>query len=334
MRDTLRSQRFRQAREDQWRTLDRLLDRAERGSVSDLTDAQLLSIPVLYRATLSSLSVARATSLDRNLTAYLEALCTRAYFFVYGPRTTLLERIGGFFVTDWPRTAQRLWRETLISFALMLMGAAIAYVLTLHDPGWYSAFIPANLAGGRTPEATAAALRVVLYSQDNKGWLAPFAAFLFTHNAQISILAFALGFAFCLPTGVLMTTNGCALGAIFALYVSHGLGFQMGGWLLIHGVTELWAVTLSGAAGFRIGWRFAFPGEAQRLTAVAEAGREGAMLMFGVIVMLSIAGLLEGLGRQLITSDWARYAIAGFSAVAWGVYLYAPRPGARREGAQ
>ena len=32
--------------------------------------------------------------------------------------------------------------------------------------------------------------------------------------------------------------------------------------------------------------------------------------MIGVIVMLMFAGLLEGFGRQLITDDWTRYAIA------------------------
>ena len=47
--------------------------------------------------------------------------------------------------------------------------------------------------------------------------------------------------------------------------------------------------------------------------------------MAGVLVMLLAAGVLEGIGRQLITSDLARYAIAAVSAVGWGCYLYAPR---------
>jgi uncharacterized membrane protein SpoIIM required for sporulation len=45
--------------------------------------------------------------------------------------------------------------------------------------------------------------------------------------------------------------------------------------------------------------------------------------MAGVVVMLFVAGLLEGFGRQLITDDLARYAIAGASALAWGGYFYA-----------
>ena len=62
---------------------------------------------MLYRAALSSLSVARATSLDQALIDYLEALCARAYFFVYGARTTLGGRIARFFRHDWPRGGAR-----------------------------------------------------------------------------------------------------------------------------------------------------------------------------------------------------------------------------------
>ena len=44
--------------------------------------------------------------------------------------------------------------------------------------------------------------------------------------------------------------------------------------------------------------------------------------MGGVLVMLLCAGMLEGLGRQLIQNDLARYAIAATTAVLWPAYLY------------
>src|SRR6516225_9620620 len=98
----LKSKRFRQEREADWKRLESLLDRYERGRRSSLTDDEVIAIPGLYRATLSSLSMARAISLDRSLIDYLESLCTRAYFCVYGTRTTAIERIGAFFAGEWP----------------------------------------------------------------------------------------------------------------------------------------------------------------------------------------------------------------------------------------
>lgn len=321
----LKSQRFRQERQADWVRLEQLLNRIERESPARLSDDELIDIPVLYRASMSSLSVARAISLDRALIDYLEGLCTRAYFVVYGTRASLPERIARFFVQDWPRTARALWRETVVAAALGLLGTAVAFILTWADPDWYYAFIPKALAEGRDPSAATAALKAMLYDSHGPQWLSVFATFLFTHNAQVALFAFALGFAFCLPTAVLALGNGLMLGAMLALYASRGLGVELGGWLAIHGVTELFAITLACAAGFRIGWSVAFPGERSRLDAAGEAGRQAAILMIGVVIMLFAAGLLEGIGRQLVRSDLLRYVIGFGAGAVWAAYLYIPR---------
>lgn len=323
----LKSQRFRQAREDDWRRLERLMDKAEKGSSSKLTDAEILAVPVLYRSTLSALSVARETSLDQGLIDYLETLSARAYFFVYGSRATIQDRLVAFFRSDWPAAVRGLWRETLISSALMLLGALVGAWLVTHEPEWFYAFVPADLSGGRDPAASTETLRATLDGADSSRGLSVFAAYLFTHNAQVALLAFALGFALCLPTGLLVLYNGATLGAFFALFASRGLGFELGGWLLIHGVTELFAVVLAGAAGLRIGWSVAFPGLRRRLDAAVEAGRTAGIAMGGVVVMLMFAGLLEGFGRQLIADTGLRYGVAAATALIWGLYFYAPRPG-------
>jgi uncharacterized membrane protein SpoIIM required for sporulation len=208
---------------------------------------------------------------------------------------------------------------------LFALGAGIAIWLYGRDPDWFYAFIPGGMAQGRDPSATTDALRKVLYGGGPHDLLAIFATFLFTHNAQIAIFAFALGFAFGAPTALLLVTNGCGLGAMVALYAAHGLGFQLGGWLAIHGVTEIFATCLAGAAGFHIGWTLAFPGARTRSEAMAAAGRQAATLMAGVVLMLAVAGALEGIGRQLVTNDLARYGVALTTAAVWGYYLYVPR---------
>src|SRR5262249_26449183 len=149
-----RSLRFRQEREESWRRLDTLLRKVEGGwnwrlalrifvpitnlflpiRRSPLSDEELVEIPALYRAALSSLSVARSTSLDAALIEYLEALCARAYFFVYGARSTFFERVGRFFARDWPQAVQRQWRETIASALLLIVAAVMAYVMVRHDP--------------------------------------------------------------------------------------------------------------------------------------------------------------------------------------------------------
>ena len=321
----LKSQRFRSEREADWKRLEDLLRLLEAGKRSQLRDDDVIALPLLYRATLSSLSMARSISLDRNLVNYLESLSTRAYFFVYGTRTTLGERISSFFLRDWPAAVRTLWRETAIAAGLGAMGALVAFQVTLRNPAYFYVFVDRALADGRGPRASTAELARTIFDHQNDKALGFFASFLFTHNAQIALLAFALGFACCLPTAFLMFYNGLMLGAFVALFYSRGLGASFGGWMLIHGVTELFAITLAGAAGFRIGWALAFPGSKSRPQAAAEAGRLAATLMAGVVLMLAVAGLLEGYGRQLVTATPLRYGIALATAVAWAAYFYAPR---------
>jgi uncharacterized membrane protein SpoIIM required for sporulation len=325
----LKSQRFRQAREDDWRRLERLMNKAERGSAAKLTDEEILAVPVLYRSTLSALSVARETSLDQDLIEYLETLSARAYFFVYGSRATFQERLAAFFRNDWPQAVRDLWRETLAAAALTLLGVLVAYWLVGQESQWFFSFVPGDLADGRDPSASAETLRASLGGARKDDALSVFATFLFTHNAQVALVAFALGFALCVPTSLLMLYNGAMLGAMIAVFASRGLGLEFGGWLMIHGVTELFAVILAGAAGLKIGWAVAFPGDKRRLDAASDAGRTAGLVMGGVVVMLFFAGLLEGFGRQLIVNTAARYAVAAVTGLIWALYFYAPRREAR-----
>ena len=319
------SRRFRAEREAEWRRLEHIVATAERRSVKALADEDLLALPVLYRGALSSLSVARETSLDLELVSYLEELCARAYFFVYGVRTGAGERIAGFFARDWPAAVRGLWKETIAALLLTLVGALAGFALVASDPAWFDSLMPEGMAQGRDFRASAEQLRATLYDGGGEEGLSIFATYLFTHNSQVAVLCFALGFAFGVPTAMLLVYNGTTLGAFMALFASHGLGEELGGWLIIHGSTEFFAIVLAGAAGIRIGWSVVFPGEDSRIDAAARAGRSAAIVMGGVVIMLLCAGLLEGFGRQLITSDLARYTIGIGLLALWCAYFYLPR---------
>lgn len=323
--------RFRAEREADWIAFDLLLTKLEKRGAKALTSDELLQLPILYRATLSSLSIARATSLDKALLDHLEALSIRGYFLVYGVRETRWSRIRRFVLYDWPAAVRAVWKETLIISLVIILGALTSWSLVAHNPEWYYNFVDESMAGGRDPRATVEFLRSTLgHGKDGGGeesGLHVFATFLFTHNSRVSIMSFALGFAFGVPTMMLEYYQGIGLGAMLAVFSSKGLGFDFGGWLFIHGTTELFAAALSGAAGLRIGAAVVFPGARSRLEAAAQAGKTAGKVMVGVILMLLVAGLLEGFGRQLITDTMLRYGIGTVMLLFWLGYYYVPRRG-------
>ncbi|WP_283419801.1 stage II sporulation protein M [Sphingopyxis sp. Geo48] len=323
--------RFRAEREADWIAFDLLLTKLEKRGAKALTSEELLRLPILYRATLSSLSIARATSLDKALLDHLEALSIRGYFLVYGVRETRWSRIRRFVLYDWPAAVRAVWKETLIISLVIILGALTSWSLVAHNPEWYYNFVDESMAGDRDPRATVEFLRSTLgHGKDGGGeesGLHVFATFLFTHNSRVSIMSFALGFAFGVPTMMLEYYQGIGLGAMLAVFSSKGLGFDFGGWLFIHGTTELFAAALSGAAGLRIGAAVVFPGARSRLEAAAQAGKTAGKVMVGVILMLLVAGLLEGFGRQLITDTMLRYGIGTVMLLFWLGYYYVPRRG-------
>ncbi|HZG32361.1 MAG TPA: stage II sporulation protein M, partial [Sphingopyxis sp.] len=324
--------RFRAEREADWIAFAALLTRLEKKGAKGLSSEELLQLPSLYRATLSSLSIARATSLDKALLDHLEALSMRGYFLIYGVRESRLHRTIRFFTRDWPLAVKAVWKETVIIALIILLGMATSWSLVASEPEWYYNFVPEELSGGRDPRATADYLQSTLghgkaVSEEEKDGLHVFATFLFTHNSRVSIMSFALGFAFGIPTMILEFYQGISLGAMVAVFAGKGLGFDFGGWLFIHGTTELFAAALSGAAGLRIGAAVVFPGARSRLQAASDAGRTAGKVMVGVIIMLLAAGLLEGFGRQLITDTITRYAIGTVMLLFWLAYYYLPRRG-------
>ena len=311
----LRSDRFRMAREDEWQRLERIVSAMEKGRLGRLSDEDVLALPVLYRTLVSSLSIARETSLDAATLAYLEALAQRAWFLVYGPRVGFGGWLKQFFGGGWSRAVRAMWGDVLIALTVMVAGAVVGWLLVAHDAQWYAALVPGENV--RVPGASAAALRGTLFGHGQGDPLGAFAAYLFGHNAQISILCFALGFALGLPTLMLLVQNTGQLGAMLWVFAQKGLLFDFVGWLSIHGTTELFAILLAGAAGLHVGRALAFPGAQSIMDSVSAAGQRAANVMLGVVLMLLVAGLLEGVGRQVIDTTTGRLAVGGFMLVFW-----------------
>ena len=320
--DLLKSFRFRIEREAKWRELEALISRAEEHGLRSLDADDLVRTPGLYRACMSSLSVARSISFDANLCAYLESLSLRAYFVVYGVRAGLGQLLAAFFRRDFPCAVRRTRFATALSVLLLLGGAATGWAVTALEPAWFEAFVDPAMAQGRTPDATREELAETIFREpDTADQLTAFATFLFQNNARVGMLCFALGVAFGVPVVLLLSYNGLGLGAICAVFAGKGLTLDFLAWLAIHGTTELAAIILCGAAGFHLAGAMINPGRRTRLAALRDTGRTAATLVVGAVVMLFLAALLEGLGRQLVAATSARLVIGATMLVLWVVYF-------------
>jgi len=325
----LKSQKFRETRQADWRTLSGQLDKVEKRGLGSLSVDELL----LYRSAVSSLSMAQSISLDRNLITYLQALCVRAYVNVYGPQTRIKDVLHDFFIEGWPRAVRKLWVEIIVACLVLVAGAVAGWLMCAHDQSWYTVFLPGE-QGSRGIETSAEALRKTIGGAKPDDPLPPFAVFLMTHNVKVAIATFAFGVVFGLPTFALTLYTGVTLGAMVWLFARQGLGFEFAAWLTIHGTTELFALCIAAGCGFHLARRLMFPGDATRKAALSEAGILTGTAMIGVAVMLTVAGCLEGVGRQLITNPFLRIGIGAVMLVLWlSFYTWVGRGKRKGKGA-
>lgn len=322
----LRSDRFRLEREGEWRRLEDIIARMERRGMRRIADEDLMALPALYRTAASSLSVARETSLDAATLAYLEALVQRAWFQVYGPRMGFVRWLRGFLLGGWSRAVRALWLDICIALFVMVAGTIVGWLLVAQDEAWYYRLFPASPGEPRVPGASREQLLSVLATEENASGLSAFAAQLFSNNSAVCILAFALGFAFGIPSLLLLVHNMALLGALLWLYDGQGIVVELAAWLSVHGTTELFGILLSGAAGLHIGRAMAFPGKLPVLEAAGAAGRRAAVVMVGVVIMMIVAAVLEAFPRQLVEGTQNRFIIGGTMLLFWLSYFFLYRP--------
>ena len=325
---TLKSSVFRQQRQAGWEALELLVEKARRRGLRALTAEELDRLPLLYGSAVSSLSVARAIALDRNLLLYLEDLALRAFLLVYGPRRSWSAGLRHFLARGFPAGARAGGWYILAALGCIVAGTVAGYALADRDEAWIATFIPADMAGGRGIASTREDLLAHEIFAPWPGWadsFGVFATFLFQHNTMVGILCLGLGIAGGLPTVALLVLQGLTFGAFLALHAHRGLLLDCIGWVSIHGVTEFGAIAICGAGGLMIGHALLLPGGRTRLDSLAASGETVSRLAVGGMLLFMLAAALEGGLRQLVASTPWRLAIGLSVGAAWIAYLAVPR---------
>jgi len=154
------------------------------------------------------------------------------------------------------------------------------------------------------------------------GSQAEFTSFLFTHNIQVGFFAFALGVTAGVGTAVVLFSNGVMLGALAQVYAAKGLAGWFWAWILPHGIPELTAIFIAGAAGLLLARGMIAPRGLPRAVAVRKEARVALRLVLGTLPILVLAGIIEGTISQIHPPRLSIELKIGF-AIAVGIALYA-----------
>jgi uncharacterized membrane protein SpoIIM required for sporulation len=115
-----------------------------------------------------------------------------------------------------------------------------------------------------------------------------------TNNVRVAIACFAGGIFLGIGSLVLLGFNGLLIGATAGHFANRGLLGYLLEFILGHGLLELFAIWVAGAAGFLLGRSVVAPGNLSRSDALVLSGRVAVRMVGGAAVLLVVAGLIEG----------------------------------------
>jgi uncharacterized membrane protein SpoIIM required for sporulation len=121
-----------------------------------------------------------------------------------------------------------------------------------------------------------------------------FGASLYTHNIQVSFLAFSLGALTYIGALWLLFYNGVILGAIATMYVLDGVTTFFVAWVGPHGALELPSIIFGAAAGLLAGRALLMPGDLTRAASLRRVLPSVWRMMIGTALTLVLAGIIEG----------------------------------------
>lgn len=289
--------RFVDERTATWTRLEQLLHQIDnRGLASlDLTGARELSR--LYRAVSSDLIRARSEQANAAVVDYLNDIVARAYAVIHARAGRNERSVSEFLLRAFPRRFRREWRSIGMAAALLLAGAVTGAIGIHLDPHSRGALIPeshqAHTPGERVGREESTG------GNASADQAAAFSGWLFTHNIEVSFVAFALGITFGLGTAAILFYNGVPLGALAMQYHQADLGLFFWAWILPHGIPELTEIAIAGGAGLIVARGLWLPGRRRRRDALATEAANAVALVLGGMPILVLAGVIEGTISQL-----------------------------------
>lgn len=306
---------YTRARTPTWQRLDELTRRRR------LTGAESDELVSLYQATATDLSAVRSAAPDPETVTRLSQALARARGRLSGTHAPAWSDVASFVVLRLPAALYRIrWWTVAVMLVFLAVGTATG-VLVATDPD--------ALALMGTPSEQQQYVDHAFEEYYAPG--AGFAAMVWTNNAWIAAACVGTGITGLLPAYVLLQ-NAVGVGSAGGLMAHHGRLDVFLQLIAPHGLLELTAIFVAGAAGLRVFWTWVDPGPRTRGRALAQEGRALFTVAIGLVGVLAVSGLVEGfvtgtglpwpvkvaIGAAVLAGFWAYVLVLGRRAVAAG----------------
>jgi uncharacterized membrane protein SpoIIM required for sporulation/uncharacterized RDD family membrane protein YckC len=304
-----------------WAEFQNMAERVSKNGLDVLTAEELPDFARRYREVAADLARVRTYRADPSVRARLERLVAAGHGALYRQERHTWARMWQFIARECPAAIVESRRYVLLAFLTFILPAAGGYALLRDRPELAPELLP-DVMLERAEAGVARSAGGKGYVETQVGDRPLVASSIIANNIRVAFTCFAGGIVFGVGSLVLLAFNGLAIGAASGHFANVGLLGYLWTFVVGHGVLELFAIWVSGAAGFMLGRALIAPGELPRRDAIVLAGRQAMRLIGAVIVLLLVAGIIEGFVSSGTFPVPVRLAVSSFSVLFLVLYLY------------
>lgn len=248
-------------------------------------------ITKLFVEITDDLSYARTFYPKRSVRVFLNYLSQLVFLKVNKNKSVGIKQFFKFWTFGLPMEIARSWKQLLIAFIVFFGAMMVGIVTTANDINFAT-----EIMGKRYIEMTNENIDkgdpMAVYHQHGDSYSSTFS--LTANNTRVAAYTYTSGFLAGIPPILIMIDNGIMLGTFqYYLYHKNVLGEAI--WVIwIHGVLEIWAIIIAGAAGLVLGSGLLFPGTYTRLQSLRISAKRSFKIAISTIFILIISGFIEG----------------------------------------
>ncbi|WP_432403046.1 stage II sporulation protein M [Wukongibacter sp. M2B1] len=305
---------FIQKHSSSWEELKQLTDILDQKGISTLKPKELRSFLYLFRTTSHHLAYSRTHFQESDIVPYLNSLIGRAHNHIYAVKRGNLSGIFKYFRVEFPKHVKIYHKYILSAFLIFMIGFFLSLVLVTMNSENASYFLPQTMIENIDWDMSS-----------NEAWDYPLmSSIIMVNNISVSFKAFVFGVTLGIGTIYVLFYNGAILGALTGLVYIFGNPVHYWSLILPHGIIELTAIFISGGAGLIVARSILIPREYLRKHSIIKGAKEAVSLVFGIILMLIIAGVIEGFFTPLDISPNGKLMFALATAVGLSLYFSIP----------
>jgi uncharacterized membrane protein SpoIIM required for sporulation/uncharacterized RDD family membrane protein YckC len=276
-----------------WAEFQQLADRAARQGLDSFASHELPDFAARYREVAADLARARTYGVDDATLEHLERLAAAGHNALYRDERGTWRRVWEVLARECPAAIRQARGYVAVASLSFLLPVAAGYQLMRDQPALALDLLPEIMIerADAGAERIAEGRRYADVALEDRPLIA---SGIITNNVRVAIACFAGGIFLGVGSLALLGYNGLSIGAAAGHFANRGLLAYLLEFILGHGLLELFAIWVAGAAGFLLGRSLVSPGDLGRGEALVLSGRTAVRMVGAAAVLLVVAGLIEG----------------------------------------